>query len=195
MVWAWTFSTFFFAAMSFQEFVQKNPFTLPYPGQPFSFLSYVHLHLLKCSNCQNLGRGVCMCARASIHMLVCHNICVFSFRCTSLSLCKSSVKKKAHSWDCRAVLPSALPCVSSLQVNWVCKYFSLAILLGHVLFFRCFLSPARVAFGWKLKKKKKKKKKKNRCQNQTKIEATCTRTRFQKDPLSKRSVLGCPHVS
>ena len=28
-----------------------------------------------------------------------------------------------------------------------------------------------------------------------KSEATCTRIRFQKDPFSKRSVLGCPHVS
>ena len=31
-------------------------------------------------------------------------------------------------------------------------------LLGHVLFFLCFSSPARVTFGWKPKKKKKKKK-------------------------------------
>ena len=29
----------------------------------------------------------------------------------------------------------------------------------------------------------------------TVCKATCTRIRFQKDPFSKRSVLGCPHVS
>ena len=39
-----------------------------------------------------------------------------------------------------------------------------------MLFFLCFSSPARVAFGWKLKKKKK-----NRCQNQTKIVVTASR--------------------
>ena len=49
--------------------------------------------------------------------------------------------------------------------------FSEVLLLGHVLFFLCFSSPARVAFGWKLKKKKKKPD-----VNQTKIVRSASRS-------------------